>query len=163
MMPNRLHARVLLVLTLGMVPMVSHSAVAEDASRGEVLFAVKVRPLLAEKCLACHGDEPDDLKGGLDLSTRVAMRAGGETSDTVLVPGDAANSLLYTAVTGEDDFLVMPPKQNDRLTREQAWQIRDWINEGAPWPDERGRRDRRGGSSHADRGPRRGDQWRPFR
>ena len=32
----------------------------------------------------------------------------------------------------------MPPKEAEKLTREQANWIRDWINEGAPWPsDER--------------------------
>jgi hypothetical protein len=30
----------------------------------------------------------------------------------------------------------MPPKENDRLSREQTWAVRDWINAGAPWPDD---------------------------
>ncbi|MEZ6078899.1 MAG: hypothetical protein R3C56_25465 [Pirellulaceae bacterium] len=29
----------------------------------------------------------------------------------------------------------MPPKASERLTEEQAWSIRDWIDAGAPWPD----------------------------
>ena len=28
------------------------------------------------------------------------------------------------------------PKEADKLTEEQTWWIRDWINEGAPWPSE---------------------------
>ncbi len=30
----------------------------------------------------------------------------------------------------------MPPKENDRLTTEQIESLRDWINAGAPWPDD---------------------------
>lgn len=29
-----------------------------DVSDGEKLFALKVKPLLAQKCMACHGDDP---------------------------------------------------------------------------------------------------------
>ena len=32
--------------------------------------------------------------------------------------------------------MEMPPKEADKLTEEQTWWIRDWINEGAPWPSE---------------------------
>ena len=28
----------------------------------------------------------------------------------------------------------MPPKEADKLSEEATWWIRDWINEGAPWP-----------------------------
>ncbi|MCA1685778.1 MAG: c-type cytochrome, partial [Planctomycetia bacterium] len=105
------------------------------ATEGETLFALKVRPLLAEKCLACHGADPGDIKGGLDLTSREAMRRGGDTSDEVLVPGDAARSLLYVMTTGQTPALRMPPKRNDRLSDEQTRWLRDWINAGAPWPD----------------------------
>ena len=64
------------------------------------------------------------------------MLKGGENSTKVLVPGKAAQSDLYIAVTWNNPDLEMPPKENDRLTEEQTWFIRDWINGGAPWPDE---------------------------
>ncbi len=49
-----------------------------EVSEGERLFALKVQPLLQAKCLACHGDEPEKLKGGLDLRDRVSLLRGGE-------------------------------------------------------------------------------------
>ena len=52
-----------------------------------------------------------------------------------MTPGNAGASLLYSAVLRKDPKLQMPPKDSDRLTQEQVWQIRDWIDAGAPWPD----------------------------
>ncbi|MEZ5299435.1 MAG: PSD1 and planctomycete cytochrome C domain-containing protein [Verrucomicrobiales bacterium] len=105
-------------------------------SEGEQLFALKVKPLLAQKCFSCHGDDPAKIKGELDLTTREGALRGGESSASVLVPGDAKRSLLYVSVTWEDPDYEMPPKKNDRLTRDEQWAIFDWINAGAPWPDE---------------------------
>ncbi|MFP6598599.1 MAG: DUF1549 domain-containing protein, partial [Candidatus Hydrogenedentota bacterium] len=103
-------------------------------SKADELFASKVKPLLAQKCFSCHGDKPDELEGDLDLSSMEGMLNGGEFSDTVITPGNAAESLLYQAILWEDPDLQMPEKENDRLTDEQTWWIRDWINLGAPWP-----------------------------
>ncbi len=100
---------------------------------GEVLFALKVRPLLVEKCFACHGEE---LKGDLDLTTRAGLLKGGKAFGASIAPGNSADSPLYLAVTRDEPGLVMPPKEADALTREQSWAIRDWIDAGAPWPDE---------------------------
>jgi len=104
-----------------------------DQSRA---FAVEIRPLLAQRCLPCHGGEPSAILGGLDLTSRESMLRGGNTSNEVLVPGNAGGSLLYRAVRRTDPKLQMPPKETDRLTEEETWRIRDWINAGAPWPDE---------------------------
>ena len=43
---------------------------------------------------------------------------------------------MMEAIRWEDPDYEMPPKENDRLTEEQIWSIRDWIREGAPWPDD---------------------------
>ena len=99
-------------------------------------FTLKVYSLLKEKCFACHGDDPAKIKGELNLLTREAMLKGGEYSDKVLVPGNAEESDLYIAVTWRDEDLEMPPKENDRLNEEQISVLRDWINNGAIWPDE---------------------------
>ncbi len=106
----------------------------------ERLFAVEVKPLLAERCFACHSEAPDVTLGGLVLTSRESMLRGGTSSKPALVPGNAGASLLYEAVRKTNPKLQMPPKDTDRLTEEQAWKIRDWINAGAPWPDEEAQR-----------------------
>ncbi len=110
---------------------------AGDFSEGEKLFALTVKPLIAEKCMACHGDEPDKIKGEFDMRSRSAMLAGGETfAAEVLMPGKGEDSFLYIVSTWAEEDFEMPPKQADRLTEEQTWSIRDWIDAGAPWPDD---------------------------
>jgi mono/diheme cytochrome c family protein len=123
-----------LLASLALIPRISHAA---EVSEGEKLFALKVKPLLAQKCMACHGDDPKKIKGDLDMRTRESMLRGGETyEDEVLIPGKGTKSFLYILSTRVEEDMEMPPKEADKLTEEQTWWIRDWINEGAPWPDE---------------------------
>ena len=110
--------------------------VAEDVSEGEKLFALKALPILANKCFSCHGDDPEEIEGDLVLLHREGMLKGGESFDDVVIPGESEFSFIMEAIRWEDPDYEMPPKENDRLTEEQTWAIRDWIDAGAPWPDE---------------------------
>jgi mono/diheme cytochrome c family protein len=114
------------------------SAHRASASRGEAtpapsadqvrFFELKVRPLLVENCVKCHG--PDKQKSGLRLDSRAAALAGGEQGAAV-VPGKPDESLLVTAVRHED-MLKMPPSK--KLSAEQIADLTRWVNMGAPWP-----------------------------
>ena len=119
------------VLLLGSVQLCA----ADDPAPGEILFALHVREIITEKCLACHSQgEGRKLKGGLEMTSRELLLKGGD-SGVVLIPGNAAESLFHIATTWEDEDYEMPPKEADRLSSEQQDQIRDWINAGAPWLD----------------------------
>lgn len=98
------------------------------------LLAVRVLPLLKEKCLACHGDDAQKLNGKLDLRSRAGVLKGGASGKPAVVPGKPEQSPLFLAVTRQNPDLVMPPKDNDRLSAEQVELIRQWITAGAPWP-----------------------------
>lgn len=111
---------------------------AEEIADGNRLFALKVLPLFKEKCLACHGEKPDELKGEFDMRTRAALLKGGESEEPAIVPGKPEQSPLFKAIRWEE--LEMPPKENDRLTAAQIELVRHWIAAGAPWPDEAAQR-----------------------
>lgn len=100
-----------------------------DANR---LFTLKVLPLLKVKCFGCHGTDAEDTRGDYNLLTRDAMLKGGESEETALVPGQPEESPLYKAIMW--DGMEMPPKENDRLTKEETEYFRKWIEAGAPWP-----------------------------
>ncbi|MCG8653132.1 MAG: PSD1 and planctomycete cytochrome C domain-containing protein [Pirellulales bacterium] len=107
-------------------------AAAQDL-QAERDFTLKVLPVLKAKCFGCHGDDADDLQGELDVRSRQALLAGGESGDPSIIPGNAEDSPLMLAVNW--DGLEMPPKENDRLTAEQIDALGKWIQAGAPWPD----------------------------
>ena len=91
---------------------------------GERLFALEIKPLLAAKCLACHGQDPGLLMGGLDLTTEASARRGGQSGRPAIVAGEPDASLLYLALSGKGSTLVMPPKETDRLSPGQIEHVR---------------------------------------
>ncbi len=109
------------------------SAAAESAATAEQIkfFETRIRPVLAQNCYECHGEEKQ--KAGLRLDNIGYIKAGSDEGP-VLVPGDASKSLIYTAITQEDPDLQMPDKA-DKLPDNQIEDIGKWINMGAPWPE----------------------------
>ena len=107
-----------------------------DAQRGDRLFALEVRPLLVEKCAACHGQHPGLRLSDFDVSTREGLLRGGESGRPAVMPGESLQSPLLLAVSGMEGYPAMPPKENDRLTSAQIAHVREWIDLGAPWPSD---------------------------
>jgi hypothetical protein len=98
-------------------------------------FEARVRPLLVEKCVRCHG--PDKQRGGLRLDSRAGLLKGGDNG-AVVAPGDADKSRLVQAVRGEGERKKMPPPPNDPLADESVSALTEWVKTGAPWPDRPG-------------------------
>ncbi len=125
---------VLLTLFLGLIPSVSAAdKKPTEASEAEALFAHQIWPTISAKCLACHGDDPEKIKGGLKLQSREQALAGGD-SGPALIPGKAKESLLFQGITWEDGEFQMPPKESERLSAMEVERIASWIDAGAPWP-----------------------------
>ncbi len=102
-------------------------ASAEDAPAAATAgnhFEREVAPLLARRCLGCHN--PEEHKGGLDLSSQATAMAGGE-SGVVLAPRDLEASDLWQRV----DSAEMPPKKP--LSAAEKSVLRKWIADGAAW------------------------------
>ena len=135
---NRPPVAILLGLSLALnfviVGRADDTAPVLSEARANRLFTLKVLPLLKEKCFGCHGGDPQDVRGEYNLLTREGMLKGGESEEPSLVPGQPEESSLYQAVLWEG--YEMPPKENDRLTKEETEYIRKWIAAGAPWPNE---------------------------
>lgn len=105
------------------------------AAASEILFVRRVGPLLREKCLGCHGSDPDAMEGSLDVRSREGLLAGGDSEQPAIVQGKPEQSPLYLAATRtSDDWSAMPPKEAEQLSAEQLTWLRDWIASGAAWP-----------------------------
>lgn len=112
-------------------------ASAFPAARADDAFFVRrIAPLLAAKCLACHGKDEAKIKGGLDLRMRASMLRGGESGMPAAIAGKPDESPLFLASTRlHDAWEPMPPKEADKLSAEQLAWLREWIATGAHWPD----------------------------
>jgi len=93
-----------------------------------VSFAADVQPLLAARCLGCHGEAVKLSR--LDLRTRETALAGGAHGPS-LVPGSAERSRLFRHVAGLEAPTM--PMGGDPLTAAEIATVKRWIDEGAPW------------------------------
>jgi hypothetical protein len=89
-----------------------------------------VKPVLKERCYACHGALKQKAK--LRLDTAESIRKGGRDGPAVQ-PGDAAGSLLVDRVADPEETTRMPP-QGKPLTEQQIARLKAWINQGAHGP-----------------------------
>ena len=108
------------------------SAAANDVSAANEVaqrnfFETEVRPILAKRCYACHGEAKQ--KGSLRLDALATILTGGESGPAV-VPHNPAESLLIEAINYES--LEMPPKE--QLPEGEIKVLTRWVQIGAPWP-----------------------------
>jgi len=109
------------------------------AQAENVDFTTQVQPIFEATCIQCHNPDKADKDGAeYDMSTMEAAFAGGESyGEDVIKPGDSNDSPVYWMTTihydDPDDPEAMPPKKP--LSEAQQNIIRDWIDQGAEWPE----------------------------
>ena len=92
-----------------------------------VYYTRDIRPILAENCFYCHGQDATQRKADLRLDTRAGQRAEG-----IVTPGNLAESALAERIRAADATKLMPPaKSNRKLTESQKKLLERWITEGA--------------------------------
>jgi len=95
----------------------------------DAFFENRVRPILANHCIDCHGEKKQ--KGGLRLDSRAGWERGGDNGPAI-VPGKSAESLFFKAVLHSDPDLKMPPKEP--LAPSDVEALAKWIDSGAADP-----------------------------
>ena len=109
-------------------PVVHAAAAAADPKLQQ--YKTAVEPVLQSNCLRCHGGM--NRRGGLNMSTRANLMAGGKDG-VVVIAGRPEDSLLVKVIgpgLAEDDPMRMPPK-GTRLSVEEVAAIRKWVADGA--------------------------------
>jgi len=103
---------------------------AHDTRAAEIIFDRDIRPLLAEKCFACHGPDAQEVKGDLRLDLQDSVLKKDGTG--AIVPGDAKASELVRRVLSPDDGERMPPPDSHKtLTTAEIQSLEQWIEQGA--------------------------------
>ncbi len=92
-------------------------------------FNRDVRPILSDKCFACHGPDASQRQADLRLDRRQAAIDAG-----AIVPGAADRGGLIERVFSDDDELRMPPPEAPKqLTDDERQVLRSWIEQGAAY------------------------------
>ena len=126
-----LRARTRAILFLSLV------IVAPVVAQGEapISFGREIRPLLSDRCFACHGPDRAHRKAGLrlDLATgATAVRKGRQA----IVPGHPERSEVMRRLTATDPGDRMPPpKSHKTVSAEEVDLLKRWIREGAKYED----------------------------
>jgi hypothetical protein len=112
------------------------SAEPPAAAKPKVDFATQIQPILTRRCHACHG--PKKRESNYRLDVRELAFAAGDFGDRAIIPSKADDSPLLRYIAGsDDDGIVMPPEDDgEMLTAAEIALVRNWIEQGAHWPDE---------------------------
>jgi ankyrin repeat protein len=94
-------------------------------------YVKDVKPLLAQNCYSCHGDEAQ--QAGLRLDLRQNALRGGDYGP-VIVPGKSAESKLIRKLVDGDGGEKMPP--DGELSPQDIATLRAWIDQGADFRNE---------------------------
>ncbi|MCB1233923.1 MAG: PSD1 domain-containing protein [Verrucomicrobiae bacterium] len=121
------------------VPALAFALVSSAAPRSsaappkEISFRRDVRPILSDKCFACHGPDAKKREAKLRLDTQEDAFAdrGGYAA---IVPGDLEKSeLIYRLDPADADDKMPPAKFHKPLTFDEAAILKQWVKDGAQW------------------------------
>ena len=109
------------------------ASLAIAAGKPRLDYGRDVRPILAEKCFHCHGQDGNKRMASLRLDSREGATADHQ-GRAALVPGKPAASGIYQRIAVEQGARKMPPAYSNRtLTAEQVAVLKRWIEEGGEY------------------------------
>jgi hypothetical protein len=112
------------------------SEMVELAGGDQISYNFHIRPILSDKCFACHG--PDANKREADLRLDVEADAFAALKESpgkfALVAGKPLESQVYHRITSSDPGELMPPPESNlALTNQEIDLIKRWIEQGAEY------------------------------
>lgn len=105
-----------------------------DQLAGPVDYTYDVKPILSDRCFACHGPDANKVQAGLRLDVSEFAFSKSESGARAIVPGKPSRSELVHRILSTDPEIKMPtPESHLSLSdREKAILIR-WIEQGAEY------------------------------
>ena len=102
-------------------------------SQGALDFNRDVRPILSDKCFACHG--PDEEGRKADLRLDIESEAKNDELMAIVAGSPEDSEMIYRVHSEDEDELMPPPEIGKPLTQEEKDILEQWIQEGAVWAD----------------------------
>ena len=107
-----------------------------SSRKGKVDFNFHVKPILSDKCFACHGPDEKKRQANLRLDTEEgAFRAlKSDSNHYAIIKGNPDDSYLVKRIFSEDpSFHMPPPESNLILSEEEKNVLKKWIKQGAEY------------------------------
>lgn len=104
--------------------------------KGKIDFNYHVKPILSDKCFACHGPDVKKRQADFRLDTEEgAFKAlKSDAHHFAIVKGKADESFLVKRIFSEDPLYQMPPPESNLVLTEQEKNIlKKWIEQGAEY------------------------------
>ncbi len=113
-----------------------HSCQTEQRLPERISFNFHIKPILSDKCFACHGPDEAKREAGLALHEEtLAFKALKDNENRVAIkPGSLRHSEAYQRIISGDPQVVMPPPESKlTLTEYEVKLIAKWIKQGAEY------------------------------
>nr|MCU0246602.1 DUF1549 domain-containing protein [Bryobacter sp.] len=100
-----------------------------------VEFNRDIRPILSDRCFACHGNDAGNRKSKLRLDRAEDAKADLGNGRRGIVPGKPSDSAIMQRITSTNRTLRMPPAYlgHEKLSDRDIDLLRRWIEEGAAY------------------------------
>ena len=115
-------------------PLTLFALTALPAAAQELTFNRDIRPILSDKCFACHGADEKKREAKLRLDIPETATAKNEDGKAAIVPGKPDESMLWQRIITKDaDDVMPPPKSHKQLNEAEKQTLRKWIEQGASY------------------------------
>jgi hypothetical protein len=131
-----IHFLLLLLLAIPSCRQNSGIDTQRGTAKGKVDFNFHVKPILSDKCFACHGPDAKKRQAGLRLDNEEGAfkSLNSNPNHFAIVKGNAEESILLKRIFSEDALFQMPPPESNLvLTDEEKNTLKKWIEQGAEY------------------------------
>jgi hypothetical protein len=102
----------------------------------QIDFNFHIKPILSDRCFACHGPDANSREADLrlDLEETAFAAIGEDKNRFALVKGDLYESEVYHRIVSDDPEIIMPPPESNlELSEYEIALLTRWIEEGAEY------------------------------